>query len=175
MLFSQINFIFPVMLLCDNHFSLSLPLLSPSSSLWNRCSKNFLNPKVQKFLTAAIYLAPCLTNLTVPETLSSKRIHSRQSHRAKGIIVPFWGTEHFGLGQATEENLGAATAKKNPNPLCFHHSILFAAILLCRLLKNNLQLKKERKRKQSFYLFPPTRLKEEFKIWNRTSFDSLGV
>lgn len=80
--------------------------------LWNCCSKNFVTPKIQKFLAAAIYLAPCLTNLTVPETLASKRTHSREYHRAKRTIVPFQGTEHFGLGWVIEENTGAATAKK---------------------------------------------------------------
>lgn len=36
---------------------------------------------LQKCLAAAIYLAPYLTNLTVPEILASKRIHSREYHR----------------------------------------------------------------------------------------------
>lgn len=100
------------------------------------------------------YLAPYLTNLTVPEILASKRIHSREYHRAKSLIVPFQGTERFGLGWAIEENTGAAIAKKNPNPLHFHHTILFAAILLCHLVKNNISTKKERERKQFQFLFP---------------------
>lgn len=119
MLFSQINFIFPVMFLCDNHFSLSLSPLSASSSLRNCCSKNFLTPKVQKFLEAAFYLAPYPTNFTVPEVLASKRIHTREYHRAKRITVPFRGTENFGLGWAIEENTGAATAIKPLIPYVF--------------------------------------------------------
>lgn len=177
-LFSQINFIFPVMFLCDNHSyhsSLSPFLLSPSSSLWNCCSKNFVTPKVQKFLAAAIYLAPYLTNLTVPEIFASERIHSREYHRAKGIIVPFQGTECFGLGWAIEDNTGAATAKKKTLIPYVFITVFCLLLTMSSVKKQNFNKIKKGKGNKVSISFPPKAQKNQFKIWNRTSFDSLGV
>lgn len=62
-----------------------------------------------------------------------------------------------GLGHRREYR--CSNSKKIPNPLDFHHSILFAAILLCHLLKNKISIQKRKENRRKLYLFSPKSLK----------------
>lgn len=129
MLFSQINFIFPVTFQCCNHsflrcmiFSLSPSPHSSSASLWNSCSKNISDSKGLEipFLVAALYLGPNPTNFTVPEILASKRVHSREYHSAKKwIIVPFQENRAFWSGVDCWKEYRCSNGKKTPTFLIF--------------------------------------------------------